>query len=255
MMRLLSLTVGRNEAYRYLYPMLMHASEIFDDSFFYDDQSDDRTVEFAEMANCTVVVRPDNRPSFIENEGQFRDDAWVAFENAIQPDLGDWILVIDCDEFLLSWEGADPRTVRSSLQKVVRAAENASAIAVDLHFDEVFGVAEGDCPLIRKDREWGKIHAPRLFTYRPDGRYFHGKFGVPAVPSYVQSGRWFSADTISIMHYGYAEVADQEAKYRRYDGQTGHGDDHVQSIMSPDKTLERWEGPYFAIRAAWTTLT
>lgn len=234
-MRIFALTVGRNEADRYLAPMLRHMHDIVDGHFFYDDQSDDETVELATAAGCTVRTRADTVPSFVENEGAFREAAWNVFQAVMSPMVGDWVLVIDCDEVLVS-SGMDER-------RTLEAAAMQGVDAVTLNIPEVFGFDGDGCPLIRTDGAWPTIHAPRYFGYKPGGTYFHGEFGVPAVPSYAQAARRGSADTLSLMHYGYADGRDKAIKYERYSGHFGHGHQHVQSIITKPE-LVRWGGPY-----------
>lgn len=242
-MRIFGLTVGRNEADRYLIPMLLHSLEVFDDVYFYDDQSTDETPDIVAELNCSGRVRADEIPSFVESEGAFRAAAWDAFEYDLQPRPGDWVQVIDCDECLTSEYGAVPQDVRATMEKVITAAGTNTGVVETI--PEVWGFDEADgCPLIRVDGLWNTIHAPRLFPYRPGGQYYQGAhYGVPAVPTYVQGGQWFGSDLIQLMHYGYADPADQQAKYERYAGLTGHSNQHVESIRG-DQVLERWRGPY-----------
>jgi len=225
--------------------MLEHAQGLFDGVFFYDDQSDDETTPYiaSTVMNCSGAYRPDDVPSFKENEGAFRGAAWSAFEEIVVPQLGDWICVVDCDEVLVGDESANPSEIRTVLERVIHAA--GSMVAVDLAIPEVFGYDTDGCPLIRTDGFWGAIHAPRLFAYRPGGQYFQGDFGVPAVPNYVMGGRWFSTEAIWLMHYGYASVDDQAAKYERYTGHNGHSNAHVESIIG-QMNVRRWEGPYLS---------
>lgn len=240
-MRLFALTVGRNERYRYLAPMLAHMKGIVDGHFFYDDQSDDGTEKLAKLADCRVVSRRNVHASFVQDEGRFREDAWFDFESEMDPELEDWVLVIDCDEFLVNRGETD---VYKQVRWEISVAETAGATAIDLAIPEVFGLDDDGTPLIRTDRLWGTIHAPRLFKYRHYGTYYHGEFGVPAVPNYVMGGQpWASSTHLALMHYGYAREKDQLAKYERYSGRAGHGDAHVQSIISPDKELVRWPYP------------
>jgi hypothetical protein len=239
--RVFGLTVGRNEADRYLEPMLWHMHSIVDGHFFFDDMSTDSTPEIA-AEYCEVAVRTAMRPSFVENEGAFRGNAWSAFEEQMQPVVGDWVLVIDCDEVLVSNHHlvgyASPH--RAELLAAIRTS---SRVAIDLAIPEVWGYHEGGRPMTRIDGAWGTIHGPRLFAYMPGGDYFQGDFGVPAVPNYVMRGPWDSTDAVSLMHYGYADPRDQLAKYRRYIGRSGHGTQHVQSIVGP-VDLEVWHRPY-----------
>lgn len=251
-MRLFALTVGRNEQDRYLESMLRHTAWIVDGHFFYDDQSTDETAAIAERAGCRVKVRPEGEVSFAQNEGVFRGAAWAAFEETVQPQDGDWVIVIDCDEFIVSYgdHATDSRLVRSALESLT---DFVSDIAVNIDIPEVFGFDHDGRPLIRVDRLWGTIHAPRLFRYRPGGAFATGVVGVPAVPNYVMGGSWYSTDALQIMHYGYANPHDRAVKYDRYSGQGGHSNAHVESILS-DSELVRWEDDYVKV-GPWTPST
>lgn len=252
-MKVFGLTVGRNEEQRYLAPTLNHSLKILDGHFFYDDRSTDRTPQIAEELGCVVVQRPQGGASFLESEGRFRDAAWLAFEAAMGPMPGDWVLVIDCDEVLVAQFAMTPSDYWSVIREVISSA--GDRVAVNLNMPEVFGFADDGCPLIRTDRLWGTGHAPRLFRYRPGGSYFVGNFGVPAVPSYVMNGAWGTTEALVLMHYGYANRVDHERKYERYNGQPGHSDAHVQSILAPDKILERWRWAYIETMRTWTQST
>jgi glycosyltransferase involved in cell wall biosynthesis len=230
-MRILALTVGYNEEDRYLKKMLQHLHSQVDGQFFYDDRSTDKTPNIA--ANYgPVVIRPSIAPSFLENEGAFRESAWMEFEHHMNPELGDWVLVIDCDEFLISKE-----PLMNVIWDEVMLSSVAPYIGFDLAIKEVFGLSQNGRPLVRVDRLWSTIHAPRLFSYEPHANYFHGEFGVPAVPQYVMRGPWQSTESCFLAHFGYAALRDRLAKYMRYNGRLGHSDAHVQSINDPHQIL------------------
>jgi Glycosyl transferase family 2 len=242
-MRIFGLTVGRNEASRYLVPMLAHHLDMLDDVFFYDDQSDDETPHIVTEMNCTTRTRPNEVPSFVDSEGAFRAAAWEALEEDLMPRPGDWVLVVDCDECLVSDYGAAPGDVRDTMEKVITAAGMHAGVMLTI--PEVWGWDMDLAPVIRTDGFWDTIHAPRLFPYRPGAQFFQGtQYGVPSVPSYVMAGPWFGTDLLSLMHYGYADESDQIAKYARYSGRSGHSDQHVESIISPIKQYGRWQGPF-----------
>ena len=233
--------------------MLDHMSHVFDRHFFYDDQSTDDTLEIARLYCTDFARRYSDVPSFAENEGRFRGAAWNAFESQVRPEIGDWVLVIDCDEVMVTLDSAHPSDV---LDEMLMAAENPSG-CVTINIPEVFAFNKSDGrPLIRTDRLWGTIHAPRFFAYKPGGSYPSHGFGVPAVPSYVMSLLRGSAPNLSLMHYGYAEADDQVHKYLRYTGEHGHSNAHVESICASDKVLQYWVTPYVKeMRAQWTLLT
>ena len=240
---LYAFTVGRNEEGRYLESFLENTAEWCDYHFFYDDQSDDETAYIASQY-AETIVRPDGVCSFAENEGVFRGVAWRAFEDALHPQDGDWVFVIDCDEVVVAdsrFNDLEVGPEREALLGLCDSIDVPYAVA----FNEVFGHTAYGVPLVRMDGFWGQGFAPRLFVYHPGAVFASGKVGVPAVPSYVQqqSGRWRQTADISVMHYGYVTQTDRQTKYARYNGVQGHGHDHIQSILAKDMALVEWGGP------------
>jgi hypothetical protein len=233
-----ALTVGRNEAHRYLKEMLSNMYNFVDGHFFFDDQSDDGTLEIAKKFGCVTAQRSIYEPSFLEHEGGFRQTAWNAFEREMHPKEGDWVVVIDCDEMLV-WNGIQNRHL---LKHELEYLGGMNGVMIDI--PEIFGFKDG-VPLVRFDGLWGTIHAPRLFPYKLGGQYHMGSMGVPAVPGYVMTGPWGAIQGMYILHYGYAREEDRRAKFERYSAHTdGHAAQHVNSILSEDMQLEPWTGPY-----------
>ena len=100
--RVYGLTVGGNEADRYLSSFLKHVMGAVDTLFYYDDQSSDGSADLVKATpNVLYHRRVDTVPSFLEHEGKFRQDAWLAFEQYVQPTTEDWVLCIDTDEVLV----------------------------------------------------------------------------------------------------------------------------------------------------------
>lgn len=232
--------VGRNEAHRYLSSMLEWHAPMVDTVFYYDDQSTDASISEAKSL-ATVVVRPDSVPSFLENEAAFRQAAWWAFEKAISPQVGDWVLSLDADEFL-----------SGDLALAVRKCEEKNYWAYQAKVSEVFDwqppdVHPDDNLMIRTDGYWGAITATRLVSYQPyasftrDGRF--QPLGGGSVPSFFNPRNTLVADEVNsyfnILHMGYALEADRQAKYARYEGKPGHNPRHIASIIEAP-TLHRW---------------
>lgn len=231
-MRIFALTVGKNEESRYLKKMITSVGRFVDGHFFYDDQSVDRTPLIALNHGCVVAIRPSSELSFLEHEGLFRQAAWRAFEDAMEPRGGDWVLTIDCDELFVSMTGGG----RWEFEVFLRSVPSYSGVILDI--DEVFGYDENGQPLVRTDGLWGTIRGPRLFPYRERGTYDTMKLmGAPGQPTYVAQGPLTETRDYRIVHYGYAEQEDQEQKFRRYTERLGHAVDHVNSIVSPEKIL------------------
>lgn len=235
MPRIHGLMVTKNEADRYIDLVLKHAHTIVDSLFVYDDQSEDDTRQIAVNYGARCVVRADSDPSFTDNEGEFREAAWFWFEKNMQPEVGDWVLAFDADEFLVT---DDPWTSpRSEMQRnIAKAGDNNSVI---IPFKEMW---DDRFPMHRIDGFWDTIEHPRLFAYRPDAEWGHTRLGGGSWPSYVQRATGVRDTRLRMLHYGYARQADRESKYQRYSNQSGaHSSKHIRSILQ-DGHLAEWRG-------------
>jgi hypothetical protein len=167
----------------------------------------------------------------------------------MEPKAGDWVLIMDADEFLVvsgtwCWARGNARNdIVKVLSDVIDDACSQPIPAVMLNIPEVFGFSPEGIPLVRTDGLWGTIHAPRLFEYRENASFAKGGYGVTSVPQYAMHA-YTGTEKLALLHYGYANEADHRMKYERYSGREGHSNKHIESIISPDKVLERWSGPY-----------
>lgn len=233
--------VTRNEADRYLDAVLSSLPTPF--IHVYDDQSKDKTAALARAHGAVVTVRPDWQPSFAEHEGGFRQAAWRAFEQALVPQPGDWVLALDADEFLVAEED-----VAEVVWAAMMAADAMWAGAVSLPIPEVFEV-RSDGPQVRTDGYWGSLSAPRLFRYREGGRFKNQPMGCGSTPTYVDLGVAIDSGGLALAHYGYATAEDRRAKYDRYMAMANHGHNpaHIHSILS----TPRVEPLGYAAPAVW----
>lgn len=232
-MKVYALTVMKNEAHRYLANFLTHHAGMFDGHAFYDDQSTDQSVEMCEAAGGKVFVRIDSDPAFLEVESEFRNDAWNWMEDCFNPDVKDWIVVLDADEFLTG-------PVNNMIEKAMMLDSSGISISVP----EVFTVDNGT-PWVRTDGFWGDLRSTRVCRYQRPGQYAYKEMGASPVPEFAN--RWVYAPdqptTPAILHYGYARHEDRLAKYERYKNLSGHNPAHIESIMQKP-TLEQWTGSY-----------
>lgn len=240
MTRIVGHMVVRNELQRYLPDTLgWLQKEITPEVVVYDDQSDDGTFEFLEASSVTAIARrPDNVPSFAENESGFRRAAWEFLESAVRPKIGDWILVIDADEFLV----LDHRgQLLDRIETTIDACLASGYRAVNFTVREVFGI-DGISPMIRKDQYWDRIRACRLVRWGPDAQFLPVPEGGGSVPNNWQNWRFYAED-LSLLHYGYAREQDRQAKFDRYRTSPfgGHNPTHIASILRPGK-LVPWTG-------------
>lgn len=237
-MRVLGFSCVKNEAGRYLASCLSWNGDILDSMFVYDDCSDDDSVNVAFDNGAVVSVRPSTVSSFMEHEARFRYAAWLEFERVVEPQVGDWVLSFDADEFLVT-DGVDRRAV---VESEIRKAQSFGKSSIMLHFPEVF-FFDGDQVAVRKDGYWDTIYGPRLFAYKPDGVWADVVMGCGAQPSYVAKSSSYSSSNISMLHFGYASEADRSMKWERYTSvyDHGHSNTHIQSIVTSPR-LELWDG-------------
>lgn len=241
-MRIFGLLVTRNECDRYLQSCLAWNLPFFDGMLVYDDGSTDDTMKVVEAAGkAHYTVRPDNVPTFLEHEGRLRQDAILALDELFMPKDGDWIFVIDADEFIVV-DGGDPAVLRDA----AAAAERSGCKSVQMRLPEMWEI---DPPLERTDGFWGSIKCTRFYKWQPGGRPRDLPMGCGAEPSYVATSKiYIKARNIQLMHVGYAHPDDVTAKYARYSSlaNNGHADSHIESITAkPD--LKRWKGEMPAI--------
>lgn len=238
-MRIFGSLVMKNEARRYLDDCLAWMRPFFDDLFIYDDRSTDDSVEIAVSHDAYVVRRGERSPSFLEDEGGFRWNAWQMFESTIHPIHGDWILAFDADEFLVH-----PTNVRAALENAIRNAQLHAQVGIILPFPEIFGIKDG-VPQSRIDGYWGGIRGPRLFAYKQNALWSTKTMGCGSEPTYVAQGQLSESNMgLHMLHFGYARPEDKQEKYRRYSSlvMNGHADKHIQSIVETP-ILEPWIGP------------
>lgn len=239
-MRIHGIMVTKNEADRYLEPCLEWASQFLDTIFIYDDRSTDSTRLIAEAYGAVLYQREEELPSFLEHEGQFRYNAWLKFQELVDPHILDWCFSFDADEFMVS---KDHKDIRLSLETAIKSAELQNKVSVLLDFPEIFKIENGDL-FYRTDGLWGTIKGTRLFKYKPGGTFTNKAMGCGSEPTYVSYGT-ISVDNqgLNVLHLGYAKEEDQQIKYNRYSSlmDHGHNDKHIQSILTPS-TLKKWEG-------------
>lgn len=237
MTRIIGSLVIKNELDRYLIECIRHSQAFLDEIFVYDDISTDGSAQACANLGCRTVVRPASDPSFMEHEGYFRYNAWLALEKIIQPQIDDWIFSFDADEFLVS-----EKDTRDTLEKAIYKAKHNTSIVIPR--PEIFKVENGKT-YSRIDGFWNNIRCTRLFKYRPNGDWNLVPMGCGSEPTYVAKGpRSNHSLSLELLHYGYARKQDLEEKYMRYNNleKHGHNDSHIQSIIKPPKLIER-NGP------------
>lgn len=235
-MRVLLNMVIRDELDRYLQAMVLHHRPLVDQIFIYDDRSRDLDRGILKSWGVDHIrVRNAERPSFLDDERDFREDGWNLFVEACQPREGDWILGLDADEF---WVEISPRAV-------ARAADITGYQSVELPIPEIWKME----PLAeRTDGFWGGITGLRMTKYLPhDQRFPWGGMGCGVFPAYAHQGKRWNALLSPggrILHFGYAHPQDRKEKFERYmTNANNHASTHVQSIMEMP-SLSGWIGDF-----------
>lgn len=245
------LMVVKDEEERYLQSCLQWASRFLDLIFVYDDLSLDNSAGIAGQEGAVVAYRDDATPTFMENEGLFRDAAWKAFEKKIEPSEDDWVLALDADDFFVgSVAGVNVESLeRTALDDYISHAEYVNKISVALQFHQVWRNDTG--VWLRSDGWWKKDKRPQLFRYRPDGTMVRNAeitLATGCWPTYANASPLTNVSYGGVLHYGYARDEDKQEKYDRYMGkieQDGkkqrHDKKHIKSIIETPQLVE-WKG-------------
>lgn len=233
MPKLYALMVVKDEAGRYMEACIQHLRPQVEDVFVYDDRSTDDTTDIAGQAGCMVSIRRPDQPSFLEHEGQFRQNAWLDFQQFMRPKVGDWVLAIDSDEFLVE---DSPGTV----QRLLNQAEYMRAKSLFIRLPEIFDIRDG-VPYTRMDGLWNTILCTRIFRYEEGGTMADKPMACGSEPTYIQVAPKLPANGLYLLHYGYANKDDVQEKYKRYTSLLDHGHNnmHVQSIIT-EPVLHPW---------------
>lgn len=219
--------VGKNEAGRYLSTVLAKIRPIVDIIVFTDDRSTDDTVEIAKTYDAFVYT--DNPITWEEHEGAFRQCAWRNLEN--HASVGDWVIVFDCDEILYGHEQLQQLTNQPNFD------------VIGITFYHMWNETH-----YRVDKAWAPTLSSRMFKYCEGGRYRMNALAPGAEPTYVQDmirmGRFMANSPLRMQHLGYQHREDHQIKYERYmrlDQGQYHSLAHLESILDPNPTLNKWE--------------
>lgn len=219
--------VGKNEANRFLEPVLQRLSTQVDKIIFTDDCSEDNT---AEIASKYAEVFSTEKTLFTENEGNLRSNAWKNLEKYAKE--GDWIVAIDCDEMLYHTEE----------KEIAEVLAQSPFDVVNVRFYHMWNETQ-----YRVDKLWAPNNSSRIFRYRNGGEFFDKKLACGSEPTYVLSwmrsrNYWIHSNLI-MQHLGYIKDQDKKDKYERYmslDQGAFHNIKHIESIIDEEVVLLNW---------------
>lgn len=227
-----SMMVGPGEEDRYLPTALEHLNEFCDEICVRWEAAPGTMWEpGAGLPNLRIL---DATPSFFQHEGRARQQL-LDFTLQHSPTH---ILAVDADEVVTDGPG-------------LRAfVEGSRALAFTLQVEEVWK-ATPDALMIRTDGGWKPSQAPILWRVpvRQRLRINDRALACGREPTWVRNQRHRQHTGHSLLHFGWANEADRQARYDRYvvhDGGRYHRNPHIESIMWPDdkvKLQQRvWDG-------------
>jgi len=186
---------------RYLPGFVANVAPQVDGIVALDDGSSDGSAEFLEAhpAVLGVLRVPSTRPRWDEPAN------WRRLVEAAREHRPEWIVAIDADERL-------ERDFRRRAARVIRRGRLLGFEAYAVRLRELWG----DRDHYRCDGLWAKKRPPRLFRARHDHAFDARPVHPVRVPLQSQRlGGWPVAD-LEIYHLRMIEVADREARQRRY---------------------------------------
>ncbi len=220
--------IGRNEADRYLEPVLEALYPVVDQIVFTDDGSEDQTYFMAKDYGASVIRLSDSL--FETDESQLREIAWEHLGIYAKP--GDWVVSIDCDEIIHA---------PLNLIELLEQSQKSVVVATFFHmWNET---------QFRVDKAWKPDQQPRLFRYFKEGHIMRKALACGQYPTYVRQMMRDGnvADLgIRMQHMGYASDDDKLSKFEKYmriDGGKFHSLRHLESIVDEDPVLVDWEAP------------
>lgn len=239
-MRIICHIVMKNEADRWLQSSLKWNLKFCDEIHIYDDQSDDDSVLIAKQYTDNVSVRPDDVPSFVEDESAFRQAAWNDMEKVCEPEKGDWILCLDADEFIVG--NSVEKNVRKELDTLIEFAENSKKMSVSIRRPEIWDLCGS--PKCRVDGFWDKDRPVRLVKWKSGGKFKNVKLGCGSIPDYGFKGQVQNLQICYILHFGYAIEGTNKSKYDFYSSvqDNAHSREHLDSLLKTPK-LKEYNGP------------
>lgn len=225
--------------------------------FYYDDQCTDDTMTIVNEVSrmiprppTYVARRPDDVPTFMEHEGQFRQAALDAMVQRCGLRDDDWVFVLDSDELVEFGGGGDDFSdVSSRVKSDIDEAMKVGQYAIRFPIYTIWGFPEDETNasvLCRVDEPWNTINEPRLWRYREGAQFDNVAMACGNAPTYVaRSPIRECSEGLCILHYGYATPAQRKMRYERYSSLDNHGHlpAFIESIMDEDEKVELRQWP------------
>lgn len=228
--RLVVLSLMRNEAERFLRPVLSAWMDFADHVLILDDGSTDDSADVARSLGAEVVEMAESDPMW--------GAEWPKRERLFNAGMtrlgeGDYALILDADMIPLR----DPRPLLST---------SPGAVAFTLYD---LWHAEGERLWFRADGPWVAHLRPRVWLFRrptePEEGWVWNERGLHSghLPLNLDLGRvLFAPPDYALLHLAYLRPSLREAKYKAYLRESAQLSDaelsHAQSILDENPRLE-----------------
>lgn len=233
-MKLTASLIVHNEMGRYLESCLESLRSFCDEVRIYDDGSTDALSSWRSFDN--VMIKRSGERTFFDHEGKARQ---AALNWALEGDPTH-ILSIDADEFVS--DGVQLR----------RAIERSPAQVMSLCMKEIW-MADPEGLWVRQDGGWAE-HEVGICYLVDRARLNEDVWKIPnkalacgRVPEIVRRRGRARCSDVDILHFGWANQAEREARHHRYvvaDGGKFHAGSHLDSIMWTDGRVKLERRPW-----------
>lgn len=232
MSKLTLMLLVKNEAERYLKPMLDSASSYVDEMVILDDNSTDDTFEICSGYSKVTRIERVKNASFSEDESVPRITLWEMTKET-NPE---WILALDADEIM------EDRFIRDLPQLLSHPTSN--------WYSFIFFNFWSSSTHYRTDKLWGPnpgVTSIRMIKYDPNYPYTwrQSRLHCGSVPSNIFQKQTGLKTPYRVKHYGYAGPReDHERKYNFYIERDPDSElcprSHYDSILDLSPGLAPW---------------
>lgn len=229
MTKIVANMVIKDEADKWLVPVLERVLSQVDLLCVTDDCSSDDSADIAERMGAKVQRMPES--TFETHEGRLRQTSWEFLERQITHDEPWWVLAIDADEMLYE-----------TLMPLRELIDQDYFDVLAIRFFHMWNETQ-----FRVDKAWVPNNSSRLFRYFEDGVFAQRQLACGSEPTYVteaiRRGKFFTNTGLSMKHLSYMTDEGKRSKFDRYtkiDGGAFHANDHILSIMDESPVLVDW---------------
>ncbi|MDH4038577.1 MAG: glycosyltransferase family 2 protein [Candidatus Krumholzibacteria bacterium] len=200
-----------------------------------DDASTDSTPYILRdlAIDSQITVHQNTERVFFKHEGRCRQHLM----NMVLAESPDAILAIDADELL-----SNPLAVTAAVDAMTPGVLHAWSLPMQ----EIWK-ADDNALWVRSDGGWKQHHVPVLYSVPPDA---HTMFRIndkalacgrqPQIINQLALARKATPIPCEILHFGWTRESERRQRWERYathDGGRFHANQHIQSIMYPDRKV------------------